>query len=89
MCARTKLTLGLAWSKAWSSARDSEKKFNTLRLSQKPRKSDRQDRGVLIRTLKGNPISKHRQENADFCERTLSLVPSAFPGWKIMTEKEC
>lgn len=70
MCARTNLTLGLAWSSVW----DSEKEFNTLRLNQKPRKSDQQDRGVLIRTLKGNPISKYRQENVDFYERTQSLL---------------
>lgn len=97
MCARTNLTLGLAWSSVW----DSEKELNTLRLNQKPRKSDQQDRGVLIRTLKGNPISKYRQENVDFYERTQSLlsigkkkasyplVPSAFPGWKIMTPRGC
>lgn len=84
MCAQTKLFFGLAWS----FARHSEKEFNTLRLNQKPRKSDRQDRGVLISTLKGNPVSKHRQENVDFYERTLSLSSIGKKG-KLSTRTQC
>lgn len=85
MCARTNLTLGLAWSSVW----DSEKELNTLRLNQKPRKSDRQDRGVLIRTLKGNRISKHRQENVDFYERTQSLLSIGKKKGKLSTRSQC